>query len=99
LRIFRVPREAYPRICKACRDIENADIDIPGKDHEMCATKDMTLTKIDKLTLAMHRLASAIENSNLVGDSIEGQLHHDTGSLGGSGSARDLASRDVPLNG
>lgn len=52
----------------------------------MCDVKDEAVTKIDKLTLAMHRLTSAMENFS-AGNPGEGQVHFDAKNLrGASGS-------------
>ena len=60
----------------------------------MCDTKSLAETKIDKLTLAMHRLASAMENFSAANPG-HGHLHGDAGHLSGFSRTNDLAAVDA----
>lgn len=65
----------------------------------MCDTKELAVTKIDKLTLAMDRLASALEKLPSVADLGEGGLHGDAWRLVGAGRADDAVARELALKG
>lgn len=71
---------------------------IKNKGGKMCETRSEATTKIDKLTLAMHRLASALERVSIP-EAIEGQRHLDAGHFSGGSRGDDLSTGDLSLKG